>query len=114
MKTLKMLAAGATVAAVAALTAAQPANALPVGNGDINFRASSGTFTVNDGHISLTTTSVNVPALAVTPNTITGNLPLVVSGNASLMFSGSAHSVPNTAIDFPVNFTVTISGLVFT
>src|SRR4051794_32347506 len=103
--------AGAAIAALTAFTAMQPANALPFADGNISFSASSGKFTVNDGHISLLTASVDVPPLAET--FADGNFPLVVAGSATVTFSGTAHSVPNSAIDIPVNFTVTISGLVF-
>ena len=112
MRKVIMCLAGPVVAAFTALAAIQPATALPFADGNISFGASSGNFTVDDEHISLATLSVAVPLLVTT--FADGNFPLVVIGSASVTFSGSAHSVPNSAIDVPINFTVTISGLEFT
>jgi hypothetical protein len=112
MRKVAMYLSGAAVAVIAAFATIQPASALQIADGNISFGANSGTFTVDDGHISLATASVKVPLLA--ESFANGNFPLVVSGGASVTFSGSAHAVPNSVLDVPVNFTVTISGLVFT
>ena len=112
MKRTVMYFAGAAAVILAALGVPQPANALQIADGNITFSASSGKFTVDNGHISLTTSSVHVPSLAET--FADGNFQLVVSSGAGVAFSGSAHAVPNSAIDVPENFTVAVSGLVFT
>jgi hypothetical protein len=112
MRKMRKVANRLAGAAAVVLLAIPPANALQLANGDITFGGSAGAFAVDTGHITLGTLSVTPPSLSV--DTVLGNLPLVVSGGDAVTFSGAAHAVPTSAIDVPVAFSITISGLVFT
>jgi len=116
MKKVSMYAAGAAVAAVAALAASQPANALPVvANGSFTVVpvVGAGSVTVNTGNITLGTTSKTEPALVV--QAATPNLTLAINPGDAAVLSNSTLAVPaGTGAPIPVNFTLTVSGIEFT
>jgi len=113
MRKIATYLAGGAVAIVAALAAAQPAEALP-GDG-FSGTAVSGTFTVNPpGDISDTTSSVNNQAsLAVLA--VSGALVGVIQSGDSMILAPSTLPFPLDTTSDPIPpFTLTVHGLQFT
>jgi len=114
MRKAAMYLAGGAMAVVAALTAAQPAEALP-GDG-FNISAVSGTFTLTPpGDISNTTSAVNNAASLIALQ-VTGAFSGVVLSGASVVLVSP--TLPFPVVAGPVlitpTFTMTVDGLEFT
>jgi hypothetical protein len=115
MKKLSMYTAGAVLAAASVFSVVQTASALPVAaNGSFTIvpAIGAGSVTVDTGVITLDTSSKTEPSLVV--QAVTSNLDLAIAAGDSVVPSSSKFKVPaGTGTAVSVDFTLTVSGLVF-
>jgi len=104
--------AGGVVAAITALAALQPAEALPLSEGGFSIKAVSGSFTANPpGDITATTSSVTPASLAVLD--VSGAFVGLIQPDDSVILSPSILPFPLVSGSIPT-FTMTVHGLQFT